>query len=230
MGEKVLYAELAKMRGKEQRDAAKKGPAPALQVVAPQTAEVPLEESTKDSLHFEQERAFIRLLVNHGNQLYEPFGSAEANAENEILTIAQYMIAQIYPDELTFLNPRFQYVYETVLEALKANRLAPDDAWFTRQEDPDFATLTADLLENNALSPNWEEKGIHVKRPEGRISEHADQVVLRFKDAKLKKSIAEIQDALKTAVDDEERLKLLATFAKLNTIRQQISAKLNRVV
>lgn len=230
MDVKVLYAELGKIKGKALRDATRKGARPKMTVVETPAKDPSIVECAKESLHFPQEQAFVKLLVNHGNEpIFLETDPDKKEEEKPEYTIAQYLVAEVLPDELNFNNERFQQVFDMCVEKLMAENQVPEPSWYTRQENPELASLPADLLEEEHLSKNWQKHGIYVLEPIDKLSLHSMQVVLRFKDAKLKKKIADIHNQMKTT-QTPDTSELLAQFAHLNKIRQEVSKKINRVV
>ena len=230
MDVKVLYAELGKIKGKEIREATRRGGRPKMQVVETPQQPVKLVKAAEESLHFLQEREFIKLMVNHGNEpIFLETDPEKKEQEKPEFTIAQYLVAEILPDELTFNNVRFQRAFTLCVEQLMAESSVPEPSWYGRQEDPELASLPADLLEEENLSKNWEKHGIYVLGPTDRLSIHAQQVVLRFKDAKLKKKIEELHERIRQN-SSEDREHVMTQFRHLNKIRQEVSKKLNRVV
>jgi len=231
MDEKVLFNELSLIKSKGQRDAVKRGAQPTMHVVEKQeVSNVPLEAKTKDSLHFEQELEVIKMLINHGNDELTPPKDAEPEEGEFIPTVAQYIISDILEDGTSFTNPRFQLVYDACLEHLQTHDSAPEPTWYVRQENEDLAQINAEILTDEVLSKNWEKRGIFVVTPVDRIAQHTEQVVLRFKNAKLKTRLEEVRKSLENELPEEESKKLMEEFKSLNAIRQAINTKLNRVV
>ena len=122
-------------------------------------------------------------------------------------------------------------MYEICVEHLNRDEPVPESSWYVRQENEELSKLNADLLTQETLSKNWEKRGIFVALPATKLAAHAEQVVLRFKDAKLKKRLQDIREALKNhELPEKEREPLMEEFIKLNAIKQKVSKRLNRVV
>jgi DNA primase len=227
----VLYGELNQIKGKELREAQRKGARPKMEVVQQPPANKSVE-TAKNALHYEQELEVIKLLVNHGNEQISLKEEAKEDEETEetSFTIAQFLVAGLLEDDLGFKNPRFQRVFDECVERLMKNEPVPDTDWYTRQEDPQLATLPSDLMEPNTLSEKWKVRGITVITPKDRLNQHSQEALLRFKDSKLKSRIDELREQLKKVAEENTRQALVNEFTELNKIRLVVSKKLNRVV
>ena len=231
MDVKVLYAELNKIRGKELREATKKGAQPIMKVVEQQPVPEAFIDSAKDSLHYEQEFELIKLLVNHGNELIAlPGDDVTQEDYKPEVTVAQFLVFDVDENGLSFVNERFQKAYNVCRDLVLNGEKAPDETWYGRQEDQDLVMLPAELIETNHVSDNWEKKGIPVKRPQTNVSKHVYQVSLRFKNSKLRKKITDLQAKMKVEADEAERTALMTEFKQLNQIYQTVSKELHRVV
>ncbi len=238
MDESVLFAELSQLKAKVLRDQTKRGTQPKMEVVERQQTET-APQKEKKSLHYEQEFELIKLLINHGNELYvepkEYIPNQDKDKEEEeeefVPTVAQILVADILEDETTFLNPTFQLVFDICDQQLIENETVPESEWYVRHENKDLATLVADLVTNQTLSDNWEKRGIFVVRPEDRLAQHTKQVSLRFKGVKLKAKLDVIRETLvKPELEDNVRQEFLEEFKKLNYLKQEVSKRLNRIV
>jgi len=232
MDEKVLFNELSLIKAKGHRDAIKKGAQPTMHVVEKQeVASVPLEEKTKESPHFEQEKAIIKLLINHGNELISIPDLTEPEEHVEA-TIAQVLIVDISKDELDFKNELFQFVYSTCFDFIDQNDgQAPNPEWYLRHDDDRLPRLIADLEDKYFVFDSWETKrGIPVVKPSEKQDVHTIEVLLRFKDEKLSEKINNLKNLLKESLEVEKSSEVLEEIKKLTDVKKPLRKLLNRIV
>jgi DNA primase len=229
MDVKVLYAELNKIRGKELREATKKGAQPTLKVVEQQPANDLIKSASENSQHFPQEKALIELLVFHGNKLIALPGEIESDASQEV-TVGLYLVHSLGEDDIVLNNSRFQRVLIQCRENLMQDDRVPEVESYTRQEDREMASLPSDLMDVHHLSRRWSEKTSFTKWPETVLSKHTWQVLHHFKNQALQKKMQMLNDKLKTTSSELENSELMWEVKKLTEINKALGQALGRVV
>lgn len=228
MDVKVLYAELNQISAKNIREAAKKGAAPRMEVVATAPIISPVS-AAEDSMHYEQEKEIIRLLINYGNTAIEET-AAENEDPQEPITVAQMCYVELVPDGLQFKNTQFSQIFEMCMHEVLQNQYVHDINWYVRNPDQDYVRVIADIEFKYTLSSGYQERNIIFKRPEDLVEKHLRQALLRFKQIKVDDRLKEISETIKTTEDDTARLVLMQEHVALNAKNKTLKAMLNRSV
>lgn len=237
MDEKVLFAELGQLRAKHLNESAKKPssrneapPQQPMEVVRPPQENI--VEATKDALHYEQEKDLIWLLLNYADYT-DDFPVIDENGEeiNESMPLGDYVIFDLIDDQLSFVNPVFQKIFEIYGKALEEEDTLLPATHFSRSEDIEIARVASDLLTEHYQLSDWSKKDIIVLDRKKRLVQFAKEAVLRFKELKLDQQIKEDSVALENPeLTDEQRREIMDVIKKRTHIRSQINQMLNRPV
>lgn len=239
MDERILFTELAQVRKNKEaqqfKDQRRKEQADArLEVVDSPEKEksTPLSGLT-DTEHFQQEKSLCWLLLNYPDQKYEFHEPHEGESEEESLeeTVAEYILTELAQDEIQFRNPLFNHILQEMTTALDEREeiLKPDH--FIRQDEPQIVSTVVDLITEKHELHDWRRKKITLPEKDYFVRNYALQAVLRYKEKRIGDIIREIQLKLKNADDPgTELVAQIETLNKLNKLRVQINAELNRVV
>lgn len=236
MDEKVLFAELQQFRNKIEQSNSKKSsqqrsaPNESMNVVRP--PQETIEEATKDSLHYEQEKAIIWLLLTYGEKLDFFYSNTEKEREeDEEMTLGEFVLYDLIDDNLTFVNPVFQAIFNQYATALEKEEVLLPTHHFTRSEDIEIARVASDLLTEPYQISDWSKVDIIVLDRETRIVQYAKDALYRFKELKLEQQIKKDLTLLENPeITPEERMKILDGIQKKTQVRVKLNKLLNRSV
>ncbi len=219
--ERILYAEVYKIRRKKAEDYYKKDL--KSEEVKLQTTRVPSYVSK--IFVEEQEKLLIRFLLQYGNERL--FEMDNGNQDLEYITVAEFIINEIQNDQLKFSNLVYANIFEEIFNKIKAGEVI-DSKDFIKHPDEDFAQLTVDLLSfPYTMSKIHSKKGAHITTEDMLLKENVPKAVLEFKRKILEKAqkekekeIASIQDGKNTQEDITE---LQAQKRDIDTLLNTIS-------
>ncbi|HBE41207.1 MAG TPA: DNA primase [Bacteroidales bacterium] len=227
--EAVLYHEVNKMRQQRSFQDRNKYPGPEDLPVPPQAPPKPVRQEITT---YVSEKEIIRLLLKFGSNEFERKIRVEDGNE-EVITVADYIVREIVTDELNFDNTIFGTIFEEFRFASEQGVFL-DDKVFIKNEDPSISRLSADILaESHQLSRIWRNKQTYVETEDMKLKDIVPDTVLKFKGDKIKVRLKEIMVQLENAVrtGDMERVLSLqkkdqALKAALKIISQQLGNRI----
>ncbi len=205
-------------------DSPDRAPNPEQPVADPTFARVqekPLSRSDES-----QERDFVRLLMQFGNQ----------QMPKENISVGEYLLMDIAEVLGNFDNPLYGKIATECYDLLISGHTF-DQYYFIRHPSPEVCELAIMLLTSpNELSPNWEEKWNYPLQnqplPEENYPLDTRQGLGRFKLRKVLKMIEVNLERLRlpSKVDDVESVqRLMKTQLKLYEKRNELARQLNDV-
>ena len=179
-----------------------------------------------------QERKIISLLLNYGNEIIEVVSQGEnGQVVKENYTVAQVVVGDLLGDQLTFVDPVCQEIFNKYAECINNGVVNIDTQMFVTSENEhirDFAVSM--MIDDYHVSDKWQEKHIYVPTRQERVRTDVEESLLTFKLKKLDIKIDDIDRQFSYLADDEDRLMLISQKMALIKIRQQLGAALNRVI
>jgi DNA primase len=191
----------------------------------------PRQLETEQASSEYQERDLIRLMLMYPNYdllISEP-EAGEGHQESRI-SVASYIIDEIRRDDLNFLNPMYQKIFDEFDLAIHRGE-NPDEQLFISHHDDRILSAAIDLLSNPyELSENWIKNRVLVLTEKDRLMEAVDSTLLSFKAKTIDRIMTELQAQIKETSDDNELTALLTRQKELKEISRKINASLGRVV
>ena len=224
--ELVLYNEVTKLlRQKSFRDR-NKYPGPE-DLPVPRVAPVRPAEHYSGTFHSEHD--IIKFLLKYGGDVLYRKVNREDGKET-ITTVAEFIVAEIVSDELTFENPVFSEIFNDYIYFVKQG-LFPGDQHFVKHPNPEISGTSADLLsESYVLSKIYFQKKTYVETEVDKLKELVPQTVLKFKSDKISALQKKLRQELDEAVKSNN-IELIATIQKkhynLSKVLEKISKNLN---
>jgi DNA primase len=168
-----------------------------------------------------EEKEIVRLLLNYGNKTLK--------FEKETISIADFIIAELKADKMTFENEQYQMMLDEISEILqKEGKIKLD--YFTLHFNPAISRLTIDLISNEyTMSENWNKRHkILTGTEENKIRKAVESSLYSLKLKHLDTRLGDIQFQLKENPKDVEQI--TKTYAKYLQVRKQIAEKLGRTM
>ena len=168
-----------------------------------------------------EEKEIIRLLLNYGNKTLK--------FEEETISIATFILAELKADKMTFENEQYQMILDEISEGLeKEGKIKLE--YFTLHFNPFISRLTIDLISNEYnMSENWDKRHkILTGTEENKIRKAVENSLYSLKLKHLDAKLGDIQLQLKENPEDVERI--TKTYAKYLQVRKQIAGKLGRTM
>jgi DNA primase len=223
VGEQVLVNETNKMlRARISKAAAESEkteeivPEPTEYTAPPQA-----EFDTETDEH--QEAEIMRLLLNHGakNMVISTLNEEKKLETHEVL-IANYLIFDIFSDDITFDNPAFAKVFDEYRRLLENDETPVQDHFLNHPDQDISRTAILFILDKYELSPNWEKNNIAVKTEDERLEVINTKGLLTFKVKKLDRRKREIARKMRASEDMDEMLLLQREYFELDKISKYI--------
>lgn len=179
-----------------------------------------------------QERKIISILLNYGNEVITLDGqNGKDEAETVDFTLMQIVVGDILQDQLSFDDPTCQLIFNEYASRIEKGETFVDTQIFVTHTDPQVRNLAVTLMmQDYHVSENWSKKQINVPLPEERIRIDMQESLLNFKLKKLDKRIDDLDRQFPYAGSEDDKLILLSQKMQLVKIRQQLGAKLHRII
>lgn len=186
---------------------------------------------------YEQEKALCQLLLNHGEKCYafdelleeEDDWEEDEQAEGLEISVTEFILSELFSDELSFNNPHFQKILETFQRYYnKEGKIATAEN-FLRQADTELMHTVVDLIADKPDLHDWRRKGIHPPSKDEYVERFAIESLYRYKERKIGEIIAGYQQKFRDK-PDQVNTEDLETVKQLTFLRNKINARLNRII
>ena len=233
--EKALIAELNKFRRKrinekmrqKQREQDRDNPPPPTEEDRPAGEVASFFEDAKELQGFSfetEEDNLVRFLINHGDKPITVEIEEDGKEEEVEITVAHFLLNEIFTDEIQFSNPAFQAIVDYALDLLEENK-SLDSQYFIQHENELISKKSIDLLTNKYELHHWEKKDIFVRTDATDLFKSAKEYLYALKIKHLLKLITDLQQELKTCEDYDEVVQLLKKKRNLDELKKELSAE-----
>jgi len=222
--EKVLFAELAQTRRKNDDEASKSKPKQQkLEVVSTDKA-LGLKTNPQEIL----EKHLIEILFLYGNEevVFTDFiqeededGEIKIVQKDFINKVASEVYLQLHSDELEFSNPLFKELYSEIITYYNLEKRVPIER-FIHHSNPEISSLVSSIFmdEEKYVLSNWESKHIFVKPKNKTIAKLVTDAINNLRRIYIEKQIAQIQKNIVTAEDKRTELEKVKDYTNLKKI------------
>jgi DNA primase len=223
--EQVLASELQIMLGKAEREESKKSASKKLEVVKSPEQEKEVVSAAANSMHYEQEKTLIWLMLNYGGEIVE---KAEDEDEEDV-SVAQVIIEDLIEDGLDFVNPQFQFIFKEYIDSYNEGKLVFAE-YFARMEDQLITSIVSDLLTEKYSLANWERREVYLRPKTDAIPRYTNEAILRFKTVKVDDLIQGRMEGLRGNITAEEKDGIMREIKKYSQFKRDLNAELNRIL
>lgn len=182
-----------------------------------------------------KELDLIRILVLYGARAIElNVAQKEASAKIMEVSLAEVIVHEIERDELTFVSPELQEIYNLVKLGLDEN-IFYEPTYFMRTENQKIVQIVTDFLTpRHELSNTWLTKfNIYTADELQRLPQALKEALYAFKNLKIQQRINYLTDRLKTEhneYDEEKTISRIKEQMQLQKVKQQFAKELNRIM
>jgi DNA primase len=196
-------------------------------------AETEFEEKTEEEVFsFDaEERELLKLLLAFGNLIVITDAEDEDSNKHEIeITLAEFILMELWRDEISFENPVHQMVLDEYVHELSNHRL-PTMQHFLNHPNPVISGFAINhVISNHQLSPHWEKRfGIQVPAEASEAKKNAEKILFSLKARILQSYKKQKDEQLKSEGDDEKHT-ILKEIQGLNFLISRVSKLLGRIV
>jgi DNA primase len=172
----------------------------ALNEVKPENFEIPHEQVREQKELAVAELEMIRLMLRYGQEMLTEVD--ESTGETD-LTVAGYIIRELYTDELDLQQPLLQGIFEEYKQ-LTAHGNPVSDMYFLQHPNPEVSSLAASFEPKYELSKIHSRNGETVKTEDKNLLEVVPKSVLAYKNMRVMMRLKEISLAMQQAESNND--------------------------
>ena len=180
-----------------------------------------------------QEQKLVSLLLNYGNDTLLVETELESGKKQTVkASVAQVIIGDLLNENISFETPLLKRIFDECVTQVSGEAGKVDINHFVMHSDASIRDLAISLLiDDTAVSDQWKERyHIYVPKPSDNLRNDVIESLSCFKMKRVENKINEIDRQFAYAVNDEQRLTLVAEKMQYIKKRQIIGEKLNRVI
>ena len=234
MEEGILQQEVNKLRRKAGLKSPESYVAPSKEEYAQQQEieETGAEKKEGELVSFDHEEIeLLRIMMQLGNVYIEMEGEDE-NSESHTIEIAaaEYIIFELYQDEMTFENPIHETVLSNYISQLSEGKF-PDVQYFVNSPNPIVSDFTIKHVVNSyELSNRWVNFGVLVPEEKYQLKKGIEHVLFSYKEKKINQLIHQKQESLRDVAEGTESEALINEIIDLIALKSKVNKILGRVV
>lgn len=171
-----------------------------------------------------QEREFVRILLNYGQEptLWEDEASE--------MPIAPYLLANV--EDVEFVDPTCSYIVEE-FKKKAADFEVPEPKYFFGNENADVVNLVVSCMASRyEISPNWndDKRKIYVSTEKEHLKELTTQIIYRLKKRKIERQITEIRNEMSSVSSPEDEAILIAKYQRFKELEMKLGEFLGNTI
>lgn len=190
-----------------------------------------IEVPEKETFNFDsEEKELLRIMLTHGNVLIKIDAEDDEKEAHDLeITISEFILFELWRDEIGFENPIHQTVLDEYISEMSNNRI-PTIQHFSMSQNPLISGFVINhILNNYELSTKWKNFGVHVTEEITNVKKGTQHLLFSLKEKKLNSYIHEKQELLKTsAIEDTEAI--IKEILHLTTLKSRVNKLLGRIV
>lgn len=188
------------------------------------------EEEPKDVILDGEERELLRMMMQYGNVLVEVEAEDTDSVQQSFqLTVCEFVIFEMWRDELQFINPVYQMVMEEFHHELEKGEI-PNMHTFINHMNPAVAQVAIDIASfSETASHGWEKFGVNVPSEIYAIKKGIEHQLFSMKEKRLALILKDAKELLKVA-DPFENQNVFEFVIMLENQKKRVNKILGRTV
>lgn len=188
------------------------------------------KEEPKDVLLDGEERELLRMMMQYGNVLVEVEAEDTDNVQQSFqLTVCEFVIFEMWRDDLQFINPVYQMVLEEFHHELESGNI-PTMHTFINHTNPAVSQFSIDLASfSETASDGWGKFGVAVPAEIYAIKKGIEHQLFSLKEKRLVKILKDAKELLKVA-DPFENPNVFEFVIMLENQKKRVNKILGRTV
>jgi DNA primase len=188
------------------------------------------EEKIVDQILDGEEKELLRMMMQYGNVLVDVDAEDTDNTEQSFqLTVCEFVIFELWRDNLQFINPVYQMVLDEFQHELESG-VIPTMQTFTNHTNPAVAQVAIDFASfDDTVSPKWEKLGVNVPKEIHFIKKGIEHQLFSLKEKRLNQIIKDAKELVKTA-DPFEHKHVYEFVILLENQKKRVNKILGRTV
>ncbi len=178
-----------------------------------------------------EEKELLRIMLLHGNILVkiDTENENEVDIENLEITISEFILYELWRDQISFENPIYQLVLDEYTLELSHDRI-PTIQHFSMSQNPIVSSFVINNIINNyELSNKWKTLGVTVNEEINNIKKSTEHLLFSLKEKKINNYISEKQELLKS-VNPEETENIIKEIIHLTGLKKRVNKLLGRII
>ncbi|MBC7694233.1 MAG: DNA primase [Burkholderiales bacterium] len=188
------------------------------------------EEKLVDPILDSEEKELLRMMMQYGNVLVEVEAEDTDNAQQSFqLTVCEFVIFELWRDNLQFINPVYQMVLDEFQHELESG-VIPTMQTFTHHSNPAVAQVAINIASfSDIVSYKWEKFGVSVPQEIHHIKKGIEHQLFSLKEKRLNQIIKEAKELVKTA-DPFEHKHVYEFVILLENQKKRVNKILGRTI
>lgn len=188
------------------------------------------EEKAVDPILDHEEKELLRMMMQYGNVLVDVDAEDTDNTTQSFqLTVCEFVIFELWRDDLQFINPVYQMVLDEFHHELEKGTI-PTLQTFIHHTNPAIAQVAIDIASfSEAVSDKWEKFGVNVPQEIHFIKKGIEHQLYSLKEKRLSQILKDAKELLKVA-DPFENANAFEFVIMLEHQKKRVNKLLGRTV
>ena len=188
------------------------------------------EEKVVDPILDHEEKELLRMMMQYGNVLVEVEAEDTDNTEQSFqLTVCEFVIFELWRDNLQFINPIYQMVLDEFHHELESGNI-PTMQTFTHHQNPAISHVAISIASfSDTVSYKWEKLGVVIPQEIHLIKKGIEHQLFSLKEKRLHVILKEAKELIKTA-DPFENQNVFEFVIMLENQKKRVNKILGRTI
>ncbi len=197
---------------------------------APPEDYFPEEEQIKDIVLDNEEKELLSMMMQYGNVLIEIDAEDSDSIQQSFqLTVCEFIIFELWRDNLQFINPMYQLVLDECQHYLEQENI-PTTQTFLNHQNPVISQFALNIASfSDVVSPGWGKFGVDVPMEINSLKKGIEHRLFSLKDRRLNTIIFSAKENLKTA-DPFENEDVYKYLIQLEIQKKRVNKILGRTI
>jgi DNA primase len=197
---------------------------------APPEDYIAQEEQIKDIVLDNEEKELLSMMMQYGNVLIEIDAEDSDSIQQSFqLTVCEFIIFELWRDNLQFINPMYQLVLDECQHYLEQENI-PTTQTFLNHQNPVISQFALNIASfSDVVSPGWGKFGVDVPMEINSLKKGIEHRLFSLKDRRLNTIIFSAKENLKTA-DPFENEDVYKYLIQLEIQKKRVNKILGRTI
>jgi hypothetical protein len=172
----------------------------------------------------------LRMMMQYGNVLVDVEAEdTDAAQQSFQLTVCEFVIFELWRDNLQFINPIYQMVLDEFHHELESGNI-PTMQTFTHHQNPAVSSMAIDIASvSDTISYKWEKFGVIVPQEIHSIKKGVEHQLFSLKEKRLNGILKDAKELIKTA-DPFENKNVYEFVILLENQKKRVNKILGRTI
>ena len=188
------------------------------------------EEQPKDIVLDNEEKELLSMMMQYGNVLIDVEAEDSDSVQQSFqLTVCEFIIFELWRDNLQFINPMYQLVLDECQHYLEQENI-PTTQTFLNHQNPVISQFALNVASfSDVVSPGWGKFGVDVPQEIHSLKKGIEHRLFSLKDRRLNTIIFSAKENLKTA-DPFENEDVFKNLMLLEVQKKRVNKILGRTI